>query len=205
MRNPDDRSSGAQAHDELESVDAFPAGEEARASSEGEEAAAAAEASDAADATAVSELEAKEQELAEQRDRYLRLAAEFDNFRKRTLKERAEAGRQGQVDLIRPLLEVLDDLERFGTVDPAETDAATVLQGVEMVNKKIHKALAAAGLKALIPLDQEFDPALHEAVATEPAASREDDGTVARVYQTGYEFHGQLVRPARVVVRQWNG
>ena len=67
------------------------------------------------------------------------------------------------------------------------------------------KALTAAGLEMVDPVNQSFDPKIHEAVATEPALSPEDDHVVARVYQVGYLFNGQLLRPARVVVKQWNG
>jgi len=143
--------------------------------------------------------------LEEQRDKYLRLAAEYDNYRRRTARERQEAGARGQADLVKQLIESLDDLARFAHLDPAAVDAATVVQGAELVEKKILKTLGAAGLEVVHPLDQTFDPALHEAVATEPAAAREDDHVVARVYQPGYVFNGQLLRPARVVVKQWNG
>ena len=74
-----------------------------------------------------------------------------------------------------------------------------------MVERKMMKALAAAGLQVINPVNQAFDPALHEAVATERALSPEDDHLVAQVYQPGYLFNGQLLRPARVVVNQWNG
>jgi molecular chaperone GrpE len=143
--------------------------------------------------------------LEEQREKYLRLAAEYDNFRRRTAKERQEAGSRAQADLVRHIVDGLDDLARFAHVDPASTDATTVVQGVEMVEKKLLKALGAAGLEVVNPIDEQFDPALHEAVATEPAMSSEDDHTVARVFQPGYVFSGQLLRPARVVVKQWNG
>lgn len=143
--------------------------------------------------------------LDEQREKYLRLAAEFDNFRRRTVKERQEAAWRGQSDMVRGMLDALDDLGRFAHVDPATVDATTVVQGAEMVEKKLLKTLAGHGLEIVNPVDHPFDPALHEAVATEPAASREDDHVVARVYQPGYVFNGQLLRPARVVVRQWNG
>ena len=144
-------------------------------------------------------------QLEEQRDRYLRLAAEFDNHRRRSQKERAEAGGRAQAELVRHLVDALDDLARFAHVDPASTDATTVVEGVAMVEKKLLKTLAGAGLQIVDPVDQPFDPALHEAVSTEPARSREDDHLVARVYQPGYLFAGQLLRPARVVVRQYNG
>jgi molecular chaperone GrpE len=143
--------------------------------------------------------------LDEQRDKYLRLAAEFDNYRKRTTRERMEAGARGQGELVRQLLDALDDLARFAHVDPATTDAATVVQGVELVERKMHKALGAAGLEVVNPVDQQFNPQLHEAVATERAASPEDDQMVSRVFQHGYLFGGQLLRPARVVVKVWNG
>jgi molecular chaperone GrpE len=153
-------------------------------------------------ASAAAELERK---LAEAHDRYLRQAAEYDNYRKRTMRERAEAVPRAQADLVKTLLDPLDDLARFAHVDPATVDAVTVVQGADMVEKKLLKALAAAGLEIVDPVNQSFDPKLHEAVATEPALSPEDDHVVARVYQVGYLFGGQLLRPARVVVKQWNG
>lgn len=148
---------------------------------------------------------ALEQQMAEQQDRYLRLAAEYDNYRKRTARERTEQTSRAQADLVRLLLDPLDDLSRFAHVDPATADAATVVQGVEMVERKFLKTLGAAGLEIIDPINQNFDPKVHEAVATEPALSPEDDHVVARVFQVGYVFNGQLLRPARVVVKQWNG
>lgn len=146
-----------------------------------------------------------EAQLAEQRDKLLRLAAEYDNFRKRAMRERQEAGTRAQAELVRHFVDALDDLGRFAHLDPAASDAVTVIQGAEMVERKMIKALAAAGLEVVNPLDEPFDPSRHEAVATESALSREDDHMVARVYQVGYVFAGQLLRPARVVVKQWNG
>jgi molecular chaperone GrpE len=146
-----------------------------------------------------------ERKLAEAHERFLRQAAEYDNYRKRTTKERAEMVPRAQAEIVRQLLDPLDDLSRFAHVDPSTVDAATVVQGAEMVEKKLLKALGAAGLEIVDPVNQSFDPQLHEAVATEPALSAEDDHVVARVYQVGYRFNGQLLRPARVVVKQWNG
>ena len=144
-------------------------------------------------------------DAATERDRYLRLAAEYDNFRKRSAKERQDAGARAQGDLVRQLVEALDDVARFAHVDPASTDAATVVQGVDMVEKKLLKALGNAGLEVINPVGETFDPALHEAVATEPTSAKEDDHVVSRVYQPGYVFKSQLLRPARVVVKQWQG
>jgi molecular chaperone GrpE len=140
-----------------------------------------------------------------ERDRYLRLAAEYDNYRKRSAKERQDAGSRAQADLVRQMVEALDDVARFAHIDPATTDAATIVQGVDMVEKKLLKALGNAGLEVINPVGETFDPALHEAVATEPTSAQEDDHVVSRVYQPGYVFKSQLLRPARVVVKQWNG
>jgi molecular chaperone GrpE len=146
-----------------------------------------------------------ELELANERDKYLRLAAEYDNYRKRSAKERSDAGARAQADLVRQMIEALDDIARFAHVDPASTDAETIVKGVDMVEKKMMKALGAAGLQVINPVGETFDPTLHEAVATEPTSASEDDHVVSRVYQPGYLFNSQLLRPARVVVKQWNG
>lgn len=146
-----------------------------------------------------------QRELEAQRDKYLRLAAEYDNFRKRTARERQESHLRGQGDMLKGMIDALDDLGRFAHVDPATTDAKTVVEGVEMVEKKLFKTLGGHGLEVINPVDRPFDPAIHEAVMTEAAASPEDDHLVARVFQVGYLFNGQLLRPARVVVKQWNG
>ena len=144
-------------------------------------------------------------QLNEQLDKYLRLAAEYDNYRRRSSKERAEAASRGQAELVGQLVDAIDDLSRFAHIDPATTDPQTLHKGIELVEQKMLKTLGAAGLEVLNPVDQTFDPTLHEAVTTEPALSAEDDHTVAKVFQPGYRFNGQLLRPARVVVKQWNG
>ena len=150
-------------------------------------------------------IETVQRQLEEQRDKLLRLAAEYDNFRKRAVRERQEAEQRGQANMVRGMLDALDDLWRFAHVDPTTTDAATLAQGVDMAEKKLLKSLAGHGLELVNPVDQPFDPALHEAVTTEPALSPEDDHMVGRVFQLGYTFNGLLLRPARVVVKQWNG
>jgi len=159
------------------------------------------------DAAGLTEAESADTQRAldQQRDKYLRLAAEYDNFRKRTTRERQEAHWRGQADMVKGMIDALDDLGRFAHVDPATTDAKTVVEGVEMVERKLNKTLAGHGMEIINPVDHPFDPSLHEAVMTEPAASKDEDHLVARVFQVGYVFNGQLLRPARVVVKQWNG
>lgn len=142
---------------------------------------------------------------AEVQDKYLRLAAEFDNVRKRMVRERQEAELKGMGLLIRGIIDPLDDLARFAHVDPATVDAATVVAGADMVEKKLLKSLGGHGLEVINPEGHPFDPALHEAVTTVPSESAELDHVIAQVFQVGYRFNGQLLRPARVVVRKWQG
>lgn len=149
----------------------------------------------------VTQLEA---ELADQKDKLLRLAAEYDNFRKRMVRDRQDAELRGMGMVIRGMLDALDDLGRFAHVDPATVDAATVVQGADMVEKKLLKTLSGHGLELLNPLGEPFDPAVHEAISTMRAELPEQDHRVAQVYQVGYLFNGQLLRPARVVVTQWH-
>lgn len=158
---------------------------------------------EAAAAGAAGATAALEKALEAERDKYLRLAAEFENFRRRTLRERQEAGWRAQAELVQGLLDVLDDIMRFAHVDPTTVDAETVVHGVALVEKKIFKSLGGHGLELLNPVDHPFDPAFHEAVGTEPAETEAEDHLIAKVYQPGYVFRGQLLRPARVVVRQW--
>jgi molecular chaperone GrpE len=134
-------------------------------------------------------------------DRHLRLAAEFDNYRKRTERERAELYARAQGDLVKRLLEPIDDLERVA--HHAESPSAkSLLEGVQLVEKKLLQNLRAAGLEPIEPAGQPFDPSSMEAVGVVPADSPEQDGLVADVFQKGYRFGGSLIRPARVRVRQ---
>ena len=195
-RNPDPSS-----EDTFDDLDQSPT-EQAPASEQGDGSLADDTSRDVAELSGV--LEWKRQ-ADDHRDKYLRLAAEYENFRKRAVRERQEAGWRAQAEMVRGLIESIEDLSRFAHVDPTTTDAKTVVDGVDMVERKMMKSLAGHGLEIIDPIDHPFDPKLHEAVATEPALSREDDHMVGKVYQRGYVFNGQLLRPARVVVKQWNG
>jgi molecular chaperone GrpE len=142
------------------------------------------------------------QELQALKERHLRLAAEFENYRKRVERERTEAWVRAQAQLLERLLEPLDDLQRIADFDPATTSSASLHEGAEMVEKKFLRALEAAGLEEIDAADKPFDPTQHEALTTAPAASEEEDDTVAQVYRKGYRFKGVLVRPAQVVVKK---
>lgn len=146
-----------------------------------------------------------EAELNAMRERHLRLAAEFDNYRKRVERERAESWVRAQAQLAERLLEPLDDLQRIADFDPATNSATALHEGAEMVEKKFLRALEAAGLEEIEAGDRPFDPTLMEALTTAPAESEEQDDTVAQVFRKGYRFKGVLVRPAQVVVRKHQG
>ncbi len=143
--------------------------------------------------------------LVELKDKYLRLAAEYDNFRKRAGKERTELWAKAQADLLQRLIDALDDLARFAHVDPAQADAKTIHDGVDMVERKLWKELEALGVTRVDQVGVPFDPNLHEAVTTRPADHPSKDHTVGAVLQAGYRLGGVLIRPARVVVLQWQG
>lgn len=158
------------------------------------------------DADLVADLEAALEnvqiELSRQNDRYLRLAAEFDNYRKRTERERVETYGRAQADVVARLLDVVDDLERVADFDETISSSA-LLEGVQLVERKLHAALEAVGLEKVDAAGQIFDPASMEALASVPAEGPEEDDRVADVFQQGYRFKGHLVRPARVRVKQY--
>jgi molecular chaperone GrpE len=140
-----------------------------------------------------------EGDLAELKDRHLRLAAEFDNYRKRSSRERAEVADRAQASFVAKLLDVLDDLDRLVASDPA-TPLPTLREGLSAVDRKLWKELQDAGVERIDPVGTVFDPALHEAVSTVPAPDRAQEHMVSATFQPGYRFKGALVRPARVQV-----
>ena len=139
-------------------------------------------------------------ELELQKERYLRLAAEFDNFRKRMVRERSETAARAQAQVVSRILESLDDLSRVAELDPASATVEDVIAGVELVERKLHRELDSHGLQRLGAVGDPFDPNDHEAVATATPPTDEQDGTVAAVLQVGYRLGSTLLRPARVQV-----
>lgn len=149
-----------------------------------------------------SELENLQRDLATTNDRYLRLAAEFDNYRKRVERERSELHERAQADLAKRLLDVVDDLARVAEQDE-DTPAKALLDGTRLVEKKMMHVLETLGLQRLDPEGELFDPAVMEAIAMVDAEHPEEDEVVSDVYQVGYTFKGQLLRPARVRVKRF--
>jgi molecular chaperone GrpE len=145
------------------------------------------------------------QDLEELQDRHLRLAAEFENYRKRTRRELAEMRRRSQADLVAGLLDVLDDLTRVAHAAPPAPDATvqSLMDGVGLVEAKMRKALGDAGLRRIEAAGKPFDPNLHEALATRPTTDPREDDIVCNVIGDGYTFDEILVRPARVQVAKY--
>lgn len=139
------------------------------------------------------------EQLADLQERHLRLAAEFDNYRKRVARERLEVAERAQAALVMKLVDVLDDMDRLVAADPNGTVDA-VHQAMILVDKKMRKELEAAGLERIEAAGQAFDPTQHEAVAVTPAESPEQHDSVSATFQVGYRFKGTLVRAARVQV-----
>jgi molecular chaperone GrpE len=139
-------------------------------------------------------------ELDEQKERCLRLAAEFDNFRKRVERQRSEIRQNARSEVVRSILETLDNLARVTALDTTEANVKDVIAGVQMVERSLLRELESAGLTTVGSVDERFDPNDHEAVSTAAAPSEEKLDLVAAVFQVGYRFGGILLRPARVQV-----
>lgn len=136
-------------------------------------------------------------------DRHLRLAAEFDNYRKRSQAQLGESRVRAQASLVGSLLDALDDFGRVTSIDPETATVESVLEGVALVERKLYQLLQDAGLEEIDPEGEPFDPNVMEAMVRMPAASEEEDDTVEQVFQRGFRFGGHLVRPARVSVRKF--
>ena len=140
-----------------------------------------------------------EGQLDEERDRHLRLAAEYDNYRKRVARERGELTDRAQAALVGRLVDTLDDMDRLSG-DGASASVDALRKAIELLDKKLQKELQAVGLERLDPVGEPFDPSLHEAVSAVPPPTKAQDHLVAATFQPGYRFKGTLVRPARVQV-----
>ena len=152
------------------------------------------------------EPESLEVTLAEAEDRFLRLQAEFENFRRRSARERAEAHRYGHQNFVKDLLPTVDNLER--AIDHAkgsgDSNLEGILQGVELVLGELKGVLGKHGVSVSEAENEPFDPAVHEAVGQVPDASQPPN-TVIEVLEKGYQLHDRMLRPARVIVSKTPG
>ncbi len=142
----------------------------------------------------MADLEAK---LQEEKNKYLYLYAEFENFKKRTIKERSDLMKFGWENIARELLAVVDNLERAINHMPENTDK-NLKTGIEMVLNQFRATLEKQGVLPITTTGQSFNPDLHEAMGQEPSALPQ--GTVTQALVSGYTLHGRLLRPAKVVL-----
>jgi len=148
-------------------------------------------------------IEALTSELTELEDRYLRVVAEFDNFRKRTARERAQQEMRAQAGLVKELLESLDDLSRVSELGSHDHDAAAILEGVQLVETKLKRALEQLGLTPIDAVGQPFNPELHDAMVTVNTDQPEEDQVVSQELAKGYMFRDSLLRPSLVAVKMY--
>ena len=143
-----------------------------------------------------------QQMVNEERDKYLRLAAEFDNYRKRTLKEKAELIKNGGEKTLTAILPVLDDFERALKNMEASEETRAMKEGVELIFSKFQKILGQEGLQKIETEGKEFDTDFHEAIALIPAPSEDLKGKILDCVQTGYMLNEKVIRHAKVAVAQ---
>ncbi len=147
-----------------------------------------------------SELIAAEEALTDQKDKYLRLAAEFDNYRKRTIKEKAELILNGGAKSIESILPVIDDMERAIDTMKTATDVEAVKEGIDLIYQKFIKILGENGVQIIEAKGKELNTDLHDAIAVIPAPNDEDKGKIIDCVQTGYTINDKVIRHAKVVV-----
>ena len=143
------------------------------------------------------ELQKKYDEL---NDRYLRLMAEFDNYRKRTLKEKIDLTKYAEEDVIKGILPVVDNMERAIKSLESATDLNAVKEGIDLIYKKFMEFLEKRGIKEIEALNKELDTDLHEAVTKFAAPSDDLKGKIIDVIEKGYYLHDKVIRYAKVVV-----
>ena len=148
----------------------------------------------------VSELEKLNLELQEQKDKYLRLMAEFDNFRRRTAKERLDLIQTAGKDVLVSLLDVLDDCDRAEKQLNTNTDIAVQKEGIQLVFNKLRSTLQNKGVKAMESIHTEFDVEKHEAITEIPAPTDALKGKILDEVMKGYYLNDKLIRFAKVVV-----
>ena len=146
------------------------------------------------------ELEEANKVIEEQKDKYLRLSAEFDNYRKRTMMEKAELILNGAEKTISSILPIVDDFERALKNMETATDVAAVKEGVELIYNKFMSVLGQDGVKVIETKDKPLDTDFHEAIAVIPAPDKSLKGKILDCVQTGYTLNDKVIRHAKVVV-----
>ncbi len=150
--------------------------------------------------TCETDIEQLEATIAELKDKYLRLFSEFDNYRKRTNKERIDLFKTASSEIIIELISILDDFDRAGKSFETTTDIDAVKQGFELIHSKLQNLLTKKGLECMDSLHKDFDTDFHEALTEIPAPSKKLKSKVVDVIEKGYLLNGKVIRFAKVVV-----
>lgn len=158
------------------------------------------ETTEVAETVVEDELSVLKNELEEQKNKYLRLFAEFDNFKKRSAKERLELFKTAGQDVIRELLPVLDDFQRADKAYELDNNSENYANGLKLIQEKFQKTLQNKGLKAIESLGKDFNVELHEAIAEVPAPNDKQKGKVIDEVESGYTLNDTIIRYAKVVV-----
>jgi molecular chaperone GrpE len=148
----------------------------------------------------ISEIDRISKELGEMKDKYLRIFAEFDNYRKRTIKERQDIIKLASRDALNAILPAVDDFDRAIKVAAENENEADIPEGIILIYTKLFKALEQQGIKEMISTGQDFDPELHEALTKIPAPSDELKGKVIDTIEKGFYLNDKIIRYAKVVV-----
>lgn len=146
------------------------------------------------------ELAVLKNELEEQKNKYLRLFAEFDNFKKRSAKERLELFKTAGQDVIRELLPILDDFHRAAKAHEQDNNAENYANGLKLIQEKFQKSLQNKGLKVIESVGKDFNVEFHEAIAEVPAPTEEQKGKIIDEVESGYTLNDSIIRYAKVVV-----
>ena len=141
-------------------------------------------------------------DLEKEKKEYMFLMAEFDNFRKRTLREKSELIKNAAESAFRGLLPIVDDFERALKASEGSEDAASMRQGMELIYKKLVKYMATNGVKEMDPEDRTFDADRHEAISAVPVPDEEQKGKILDTVEKGYTINDKVLRHAKVVVGQ---
>jgi len=158
------------------------------------------ESENAEESVQLSREEQLEQECAEYKDKYIRLAAEFDNFRRRTLKEKADLIKSGGESVLSNMLFVIDDFDRAVDAISTAQDISALKEGIDLILNKFKSFLTQNGVQEIEAKEQDFDTDKHEAITKIPAPSEELKGKVVDVIQKGYMMHDKVIRFAKVVI-----
>ena len=152
------------------------------------------------EAEPIDPIEKLENDLLQEKNKYLRLYAEFENFRRRSAKERIELIGSASADLMKDMLTILDDFERAVKSNETAEDLTAVKEGFQLLHNKLQKLLEGKGLKSFDSLGQKFDADLHEAIAQVPVEEKNKKGTIIDVVEKGYELNEKIIRHPKVVV-----